>query len=367
MVRSFNDFVFISRLKKIKQPSSASKKDLTHPKYLDMIVAIIKDADAKDDNRMGLSKSAILKKMREAYDVGINERFINTQLNLALKRGLAKDVLKMAKKEGKGSGHYKLVEKSHHKSKISKNMKVSRDSVSAAKMKSSSATKKSISKSKRASIEANLKVAKKTGKKVTKAKESAAGIKLDPKPNKTVKAKTNNLAEIVKTNPKTIKERMKNVEAMNEFNLNYEDDIFACVSAKPLPKILLSQDSESEVDVSIQVARTPIQAYKGKRALLPIASAEDVSLSPMIPNDNSCFSQAAFLQNKVTEKRKGYKELAIKSKPKKFGQSTSRKKQDLVMNERRRDIGNIITNFTANNQEESEDDSYCDEDKNIQT
>ena len=167
-------------------------------------------------------------------------------------------------------------------------MKVSRDSVSAAKMKSSSATKISISKSKRASIEANLKVkwnrwkvgwvfkhiiyaldyqvAKKTGKKVTKAKESAAGIKLDPKPNKTVKAKTNNLAEIVKTNPKTIKERMKNVEAMNEFNLNYEDDIFACVSAKPLPKILLSQDSESEVDVSIQVARTPIQAYKGKRA-----------------------------------------------------------------------------------------------------
>jgi len=313
MVRSFNDFVFISRLKKVKQTSSASKKELTHPKYLDMVVAIIKGA--KDDSRMGLSKSAILKMMREAYDVGINERFINTQLNLALKRGLAKDVLKMAKKKGKGSGHYKLVEKSSHESKV----------------------------------------AKMTEKKVTKVQESAAGFKLNLKATKTRKVATKNMEEIVKVHPQTIKERMRIVEFMNEFNENNEDDIFASASAKTRPK-LLSQDSESEAEVSIQVARTPIQAYKGKTALLPFALTEVVPLSPRIPKSISSYSHAAFLQNKVTEKRKGDKELGNKSKLKNFGgvtRSMSRKKQDLVMNERSRDIANII-NFTATNKEESE-------------
>ena len=54
---------------------------------------------------------------RETYDVGVNAKFTNTQLNMALKRGLAKEVLKMAKEGGKGSGHYKLIDSAAYESK----------------------------------------------------------------------------------------------------------------------------------------------------------------------------------------------------------------------------------------------------------
>ena len=48
---------------------------------------------------------------RENYNFGdIDAKSINTQLSLALKRGIAKEILKKAKEEGKGKNHYKMVE-----------------------------------------------------------------------------------------------------------------------------------------------------------------------------------------------------------------------------------------------------------------
>merc|ERR1739838_1089466 len=95
-----------------------------------------------DERRKGVSKSALLKRIKETYDVGTNAKFTNTQLNMALKRGLAKEILKMAKEGGKGSGHYKLIDSAAYASKTKK--------------------------SKRFSIDINIKVAKKPGKKVAK-------------------------------------------------------------------------------------------------------------------------------------------------------------------------------------------------------
>merc|ERR1739838_328318 len=53
----------------------------------------------------------LLKRIRENYNFGDTDaKSINTQVSLALKRGLAKEVLKKAKEEGKGKNHYKMVE-----------------------------------------------------------------------------------------------------------------------------------------------------------------------------------------------------------------------------------------------------------------
>merc|ERR1712142_986858 len=112
MSEIYEDHVSASKKKNVKSPG---RKEMGHPKYLDMVVAIIKDA--KEERRKGVSKSALLKRIKEAYDVGANAKFTNTQLNMALKRGLAKEVLKMAKEGGKGSQHYKLVDTASYKSK----------------------------------------------------------------------------------------------------------------------------------------------------------------------------------------------------------------------------------------------------------
>merc|ERR1739838_1280954 len=140
--------VSVTKKKDVKSPG---RKEAAHPKYLDMIVATIRAA--KDERRKGVSKSALLKRIKETYDVGTNAKFTNTQLYMALKRGLAKAVLKMAKEGGKGSGHFKLIDSAAYETKT--------------KAKKNSASSKA-KKSKRVSIDTNIKVAKKPGKKVSK-------------------------------------------------------------------------------------------------------------------------------------------------------------------------------------------------------
>merc|ERR1739838_928634 len=87
-----------NKTKKVKGPGGA-KKESTHPPYLDMVVEVIRSAT--DDKRKGLSKVILLKRIRENYNFGDTDaKSINTQVSLALKRGLAKEVLKKAKEEG---------------------------------------------------------------------------------------------------------------------------------------------------------------------------------------------------------------------------------------------------------------------------
>merc|ERR1712202_18749 len=79
----------------------------SHPKYADM-VAITIEAIA---SRGGCSRQAILKKIKEDFDVGDNERRVAINVNMTLKKGVESGKLKMAREKGKGAGSYKLGEK----------------------------------------------------------------------------------------------------------------------------------------------------------------------------------------------------------------------------------------------------------------
>ena len=79
---------------------------------------------------------------------------------------------------------------------------------------------------------------------------------------------TEDIFEKVSANPKTVKQRQQNAEALKEYNENHEDDIFGeplqsrskPTLLKPSTKTLLSQDSDSdsEQDISVHSARTPM-------------------------------------------------------------------------------------------------------------
>ena len=81
------------------------KKPAEHPTYAVMIAAAI--AGLKD--RTGSSRQAILKYICANYKVDAAKATVH--LRLALKSGIAKGSLKMAKESGKGAGCYKLAEK----------------------------------------------------------------------------------------------------------------------------------------------------------------------------------------------------------------------------------------------------------------
>merc|ERR1711870_143671 len=79
------------------------KAPAAHPKYSVMIAAAI--TSLKD--RTGSSRQAILKYICANYKVDAAKAAV--QVRLALKRGVAKGALKMARASGKGAGSYKVV------------------------------------------------------------------------------------------------------------------------------------------------------------------------------------------------------------------------------------------------------------------
>merc|ERR1712036_172618 len=79
------------------------KAPAAHPKYSVMIAAAI--TALKD--RTGSSRGAILKHI--VTNNKVDAAKAATQVRLALKRGVAKGALKMARASGKGAGSYKLV------------------------------------------------------------------------------------------------------------------------------------------------------------------------------------------------------------------------------------------------------------------
>ena len=80
----------------------------------------------------------------------------------------------------------------------------------------------------------------------------------------------------VSAKPKTVKQRIQNVEALKEFNENHEDDMFgepvttSKSSLKFSKSTLLSQDpdSDSDNDISVHSARTPVTGKQYWRILI---------------------------------------------------------------------------------------------------
>ena len=140
------------------------KAPAAHPKYSVMIAAAITALKS----RTGSSRQAILKYVCANYKVDAAKAGVH--LRLALKAGIKKGTLKMAKESGKGAGCYKVV-------KVEKPKKVKKAKKPAAKKpKAKKAAKKPAAK----------KAAKKPAKKAAK---KPAAKKAAKKPAKKAAAK----------------------------------------------------------------------------------------------------------------------------------------------------------------------------------
>merc|ERR1711937_750325 len=93
----------ISNMSAPAKKASKPKAPAAHPKYSVMIAAAI--TALKD--RTGSSRQAILKYICANHKVDAAKAAV--QVRLALKRGVAKGALKMARASGKGAGSYKVV------------------------------------------------------------------------------------------------------------------------------------------------------------------------------------------------------------------------------------------------------------------
>merc|ERR1712112_183004 len=131
------------------------KAPAAHPKYSVMIAAAI--TALKD--RTGSSRGAILKHI--VANNKVDAAKAATQVRLALKRGVAKGALKMARASGKGAGSYKLV-------KVAKPKKVKKPKAKKAK-KPKAAKKPAAKKAKKPAA----KKAKKPAAKKPAAKKAA--------------------------------------------------------------------------------------------------------------------------------------------------------------------------------------------------
>merc|ERR1712060_397275 len=142
--------------KKVAKP----KAPAAHPKYSVMIAAAI--AALKD--RTGSSRQAILKYICANYKVDASKA--GQHLRMALKAGIKKGSLKMAKESGKGAGCFKLV-----KVEKPKKVKAVKPKKPAAKKAKKPAAKKPAAKPKKAA--AKKPAAKKPAAKKPAAKKTA--------------------------------------------------------------------------------------------------------------------------------------------------------------------------------------------------
>merc|ERR1712088_212136 len=152
---------------KTKKAPAKPKAPAAHPKYSVMIAAAI--TALKD--RTGSSRQAILKYVCANYKVDAAKA--GQHLRMALKAGIKKGTLKMAKESGKGAGCFKLV-----KVEKPKKVKAVKPKKPAAKKAKKPAAKKPAAKPKKAAAKkpaakkpaAKKPAAKKTAKKKTAKK-----------------------------------------------------------------------------------------------------------------------------------------------------------------------------------------------------
>ena len=160
------------KVKKVKAPAA-------HPKYSVMIAAAI--AALKD--RSGSSRQAILKYICANYKVDAAKAAV--QIRLALKRGVAKGALKMARESGKGAGSYKLVKvvkpKKEKKAKKPKAKKPKKVKKAKKPKKVKKAKKPAAKKAKKPAKKAVKKPAKKAVKKPAKKVVKKPAKKVAPK------------------------------------------------------------------------------------------------------------------------------------------------------------------------------------------
>merc|ERR1711902_428723 len=137
-------YIIMSAAVPKKAAAKKAKTPANHPKYSEMIAAAI--TSLKD--RTGSSRQAILKYICANYKVDAAKAAV--QIRLALKRGVAKGALKMARASGKGAGSYKVVKaekpKKAKKPKAKKPKKAKKPAAKKAAKKPKKAAKKPAAK-----------------------------------------------------------------------------------------------------------------------------------------------------------------------------------------------------------------------------
>jgi len=191
---------------------------------------------------------------------------------------------------------------------------------------------------------------------------------------------TEDILRRVSANPKTVKQRQQNAEALKEYNEDHEDDIFGeplpTMSKpsliKPSTKTLLAEDSDSdsEHDISLHSARTPVTSYFGKnglRSTTPMLNKDKTpgilfQDSPIVSVDKEGFQAQAYIHKKVAEKARDSRKIrkhkltsALVSKV------VSRTQADKMVDESSQVI-NTITNHTAEMSQNDDDDDEEDGD-----
>merc|ERR1711983_64392 len=151
-----------------KALATKPKAPAAHPKYSVMIAAAI--GALKD--RTGSSRQAILKYVCANYKVDAAKA--GQHLRLALKAGIKKGSLKMAKESGKGAGKFKLVKVEKPKKKPAAKKPAAKK---AAKPKKAAAKKPAAKKPKAAKKPAAKKPAAKKAAKPKKAAPKKAAAK----------------------------------------------------------------------------------------------------------------------------------------------------------------------------------------------
>lgn len=151
-----------------KSASSAAAATAVHPKYNDMV----KQALVNLKQRGGSSRLALLKYIMQNFDVGKDEKVVNTHLKMALKAGVKNSTLKQTKGSG-ASGSFRLGE-TEKKSAAGAVKKGPKKSASANAASTDKKAKKSRSPAKKTSNKKVAKISKPAVAKKSPAKKPAA-------------------------------------------------------------------------------------------------------------------------------------------------------------------------------------------------
>jgi histone H1/5 len=153
-----------------KKGTSKPKKPSAHPKYSQMI----KEAISGLKERGGSSRQAILKYIMKHYNVGKDEKTVNSHLKLALRAGVKNSTLKQAKGTG-ATGRFAVGAK--------------KESAKPKKVRKPKAAKKP-KKAKKAPKEGGVKKVKKAASKKVKKAKSPKKVKVTGSAPKVKKAKS---------------------------------------------------------------------------------------------------------------------------------------------------------------------------------
>jgi len=195
---------------------------------------------------------------------------------------------------------------------------------------------------------------------------------------------TKDVGEILKkvsAKPKTVKERIQNSEALKEFNENHEDDVFDIPTQKSsvlgnlkvsTKSTLLNQDpdSDSDQDISVHSARTPVTAYFGKSSLRDLNADRTPGIfaqpdSPTVLTTNNGFQRQAYIQRTLSERNKVERKKKKNALVSTLNTVSSRNKMDKMVDQSTKVIetmGKHVARKSVDEEEEEEDDWFGDDD-----